>query len=188
MEGLNLSTRETLIASLPNGGVVAEIGVEWGSFSTKIIELNNPELLVLVDCWANQDETIYGNDPANNSQSFKENQYQEVVNKFKPNDSVKIYRQLSEDAAKNFDDNYFDWIHIDANHLQVTKDIEAWWSKVKSGGWITGHDYTMCGDYITVKRDVDLFVQEHNLELFVTLGDNGDIYEKNYPTWCFKKP
>jgi len=185
---LDLSTRETLIATLPKNGVVAEIGVEWGSFSEKILELSEPWQLFLIDCWENQSKDVYGTDPANNSEIHKYSQYKSVQDRFSHKINVNAIKSYSKDAVELFKDDFFDWIYIDANHLQARQDIEAWWPKVKSGGYITGHDYTMVGDYITVKKDVDEFVKEHGLELFVTTGANGDIYEINYPSWGFKKP
>jgi len=185
---LDLSTRETLIAALPKNGIVAEIGVEWGAFSRKIFELSEPKRLYLIDCWESQGEEVYGNDPANNSNEHKEAQYRTVLNTFCKVDEVTVWKGYSDKASVYFNDNYFDWIYIDANHLQARQDIEAWLPKVKSGGYVLGHDYTMVGDYITVKKDVDDYVKEHGLELFVTTGANGDIYEKNYPSWGFKKP
>jgi len=185
---LDLSTRETLIASLPHGGVCAEIGVDYGHFSERILALNEPYLLCLIDCWENQNTEVYGNDPANNTTEFKNGQYSEVVKKFRGDDRVLIRKGYSTEAAVFFPDGTFDWVFIDANHLKVTEDIIAWLPKVKKGGYVLGHDYTMVGDYITVKKDVDDFVKEHGLELFVTTGANGDIYEKNYPSWGFIKP
>jgi len=185
---LVLSTRETLIATLPKHGVVAEIGVEWGHFSSKILLLNEPRKLYLIDCWESQSAGVYGSDPANNSDYHKSVQYIEVCKRFAETKSVIPIQEYSEKATKMFIANSFDWVYIDANHLRARQDIEAWWPIVKSGGYICGHDYTMVGDYITVKADVDAFVREHGLELFVTTGANGDIYEKNYPSWGFKKP
>lgn len=184
---LDLSTRENLIKSLPQNGVVAEIGVDYGFFSEKIYEINKPSKLILIDCWEEQVEEIYGNDPANNTNQFKNGQYVEVVTKFSNYPNVIVLKEYSKSAAMLFQNDYFDWIYIDANHLQVVEDIKAWWDKVKVGGLFLGHDYTMVGDYITVKRDIDLFVKECDIELFVTTGEGGDVYEKNYPTWGFKK-
>jgi hypothetical protein len=185
---LDLSTRETLIASLPKNGIVAEIGVDNGDFSKKILELSEPKELHLIDCWNNQSVEVYGHDPANNSNENKYNQYRYVIDRFWNDRNVYVVKKYSDIAASYYPNNHFDWIFIDANHLQARQDIEAWWDKVKPGGYITGHDYTMVGDYITVKRDVNEFVKEHGLSLFVTTGEGGDIYEVNYPSWGFKKP
>jgi hypothetical protein len=50
---------------------------------------------------------------------------------------------LSWEVAKDFRDDYFDFIFIDADHTYegVRKDIEAWYPKLKKGGIISGHDY-----------------------------------------------
>jgi len=91
------------------------------------------------------------------------------------------------DAARDFND-VLDWVYIDANHLRVVEDIEAWLPNVRSGGWVMGHDYTVAGDFITVKRDVDDYIRKHpELRLFVTHGGD-QLFERNYPSWAFKKP
>lgn len=185
---LNLATRKTLVASLPHGGVVAEIGVAGGQFSETIWELNEPRQLWLIDCWEYQPKEVYGDDPSNAPDEVQLGLYRHVQERFADRPTVHFVRAYSVAAAQRFEDEYFDWLHFDANHRQVRQDLEAWYSKVKQGGWYTGHDYTIAGDFITVKTDVDLFVAEHGLELFVTRGDDGDIYEINYPSWAFRKP
>jgi hypothetical protein len=184
---LDLTTRENLIASLPKDAIVAEIGVDYGYFSERISQLCKPKLFFLIDCWENQNTDVYGNDPANNTNEFKNGQYDIVMAKFGYKYESNVLKAYSIPASKMFKDNFFDWVYIDANHLQAKQDIEAWLPKVKKGGYILGHDYTMVGDYITVKRDVDEYVAEHSIELFVTTGEGGDVYEKNYPTWIFQK-
>ena len=46
-----LTSREELLKLMPKGGVVAELGVDEGTFSEKIIHLSMPEKLYLVDVW-----------------------------------------------------------------------------------------------------------------------------------------
>lgn len=50
----------------------------------------------------------------------------------------------SVEAAKLYKDNSLDFIFIDANHQHddFTADVEAWYPKLKIGGYIGGHDYT----------------------------------------------
>lgn len=188
MAELDLGSRERLVASLPKGGACAEIGVDYGVFSERILDLADPCRLVLVDPWRHLQAEEYGSDPANVSDEAKEAQYQQVAARLGSDPRVRIIRARSEDAALEVEPESLDWIHIDANHLRARQDIDAWWVNVRPGGWITGHDYTMAGDYITVRRDVDAFVAERGLRLFVTTGEAGDIYEKNYPTWAFIRP
>lgn len=55
-----------------------------------------------------------------------------------------LLRQASVEAAKNFSDEFFDFVYIDANHFyeQVKADILAWLPKVKAGGWLLGDDFS----------------------------------------------
>ena len=73
------------------------------------------------------------------------------------------------EAANQYDNNSLDFVFIDASHEyeSVKADIEAWYSKVKSGGFIGGHDY-LKGDS---KYGVYLAVDERfetNFELYGT--------------------
>ena len=56
---------------------------------------------------------------------------------------AELLRMTTAKAAKQFPNNHFDFIFIDADHSRrgVTADIKNWSPKVKPGGWILGHDY-----------------------------------------------
>ena len=55
-----------------------------------------------------------------------------------------VVRAKSTEAATIFHDEYFDFVFIDADHHSeaVKADIEAWMPKIKSGGFLGGHDYS----------------------------------------------
>lgn len=57
-------------------------------------------------------------------------------------DTVEIIPEDSISAANRFKDGSFDFVFIDANHqyLQVLRDIDTWWPKVRAGGILAGHD------------------------------------------------
>lgn len=188
MHNLDLTDRKTLMASLPHGKVVAEIGVAYGGFSAVILELNEPKELWLIDCWEHQTEGGIASDPSNAPQHVQDALYQEVQQKFGGLPGVHVMREYSAAAAICFPNGYFDGLYFDANHLLIRQDLETWWPNVKPGGWIAGHDYTVAGDHITVKTDVDAFVAEQALELLVAGLESDDVYERNYPSWVFKKP
>jgi hypothetical protein len=176
----DLRDRETIFASLPRGGIGAEIGVDWGEFSKVIFQRAEPRLLYLIDCWEEQPVEIYGHDPANSAHDVK---YKQCLRWFATNEQIRMIKAYSLDAAPCFPDQYFDWLYIDANHLQCYADIRAWWPKVKSGGWMMGHDYVTggVGDYITVAKDVDRFVAETGLPVLLT---DDEIYKN----WIVQKP
>ncbi|MBW3466596.1 class I SAM-dependent methyltransferase [Arthrospiribacter ruber] len=127
-----LANREELLRILPMGGVVAELGVDFGGFSEKILQINRPSKLHLIDVWQ--------------STRYPEKLFHEVRQKFsKELDSghVIINRGFSTTVGKQFEDGYFDWIYIDTSHsYQVTKEeLELYRSKIKKGGIIAGHDF-----------------------------------------------
>ncbi len=66
--------------------------------------------------------------------------YSNVLIKFAKYDNVEIIRRNSIDRMKQFPDEYFDWIYIDASHLyqDVLDDLETARIKVRKGGIIAG--------------------------------------------------
>lgn len=74
-------------------------------------------------------------------------------------------RKPSLEAAQDFEDEFFDFIFIDAAHdyENVSKDIRAWYPKLKKGGFFAGHDYN--NSWTEVNRAVDDWIRENNLSL-----------------------
>merc|ERR1711879_559644 len=58
-------------------------------------------------------------------------------------DRRKLIKGLSVQAAKMFEDESLDWVYVDAlhDHKSVIKDLEAWYPKVRWGGFLSGDDY-----------------------------------------------
>jgi len=77
---------------------------------------------------------------------------------------VTAHKMPSVAAAATFSDASLDFVYIDADHAYeaVSEDIRAWWSKVKPGGVMAGHDY----DHRTdpgVPQAVDEFAHANGL-------------------------
>lgn len=83
-----------------------------------------------------------------------------------------IMKMETADAAKQIEDGSLDLVFIDADHSEggVARDIASWAQKVRSGGFITGHDI----DWPTVKKVVQQHYPNHQ-----TGPDN---------VWWVKKP
>ena len=140
------SRREKLLDCMPKGGRVAEIGVYTGNFSERIFAQTCPMELHLIDPWEFQEDDDYKLDDANVPQEQADRHYEIVCNKFAPQieaEVVKVHRDYSENVADAFPDEFFDWIYIDANHTYEAclSDLRLYAPKVKSNGFVCGHDY-----------------------------------------------
>lgn len=129
-----LVNRETLLKQLPSGGIVAELGVDKGAFSEKILSLCTPSKFHLVDTWG--------------TKRYHEGLMQDVRQRFQDpikRDVIEINRGYSTEVGKNFPDHYFDWIYIDTNHSYKTtkEELEIYAPKIKEGGLIAGHDFVV---------------------------------------------
>ncbi|MBY0356354.1 MAG: class I SAM-dependent methyltransferase [Candidatus Obscuribacterales bacterium] len=161
--------RDFLLSYFPPNSVGAEIGVWRGDFSSRILEVVRPAKLHLIDPWLYETDGIYkqalyGGDERN--QDMLDDIYNQVQKRFNAQiktEQVLIHRSSSETAASIFDDNYFDWIYIDGNHLYecVKKDLHRYLPKVKQGGYITGDDYANKNAWWQngVEKAVDEFIE-----------------------------
>jgi hypothetical protein len=70
--------------------------------------------------------------------------FYEVVKErfFKYDGRVDLIKKDSVEAAKDFPDEFFDYVYIDGGHdyEMVRDDIKAWFPKVKKSGMLAGHD------------------------------------------------
>jgi hypothetical protein len=127
-----LTNRERLLEQLPKGGVVAEIGVNQGDYSSKILDLTSPRKLHLIDEWGTES---YHDGLAS---AVKKKFANEIVS-----GQVEINRGYSTEVLPRFADSSFDWVYIDSAHTyEVTRDeLAILNTKVKDNGFICGHDY-----------------------------------------------
>jgi GT2 family glycosyltransferase/glycosyltransferase involved in cell wall biosynthesis len=151
-------TRQQLLQKIGLAGKsCVEVGVFRGEFAQQILA-ENPSELILVDPWAHQDETIY-HDECNLTNDEFEKCYQKIRDTLGKDPRVTIDRDFSTNSAVTKPNNSYDFIYIDAIHTetQCLADIEAWWPKVKKGGWLCGHDFQAPA----VAAAVHKFLQQH---------------------------
>lgn len=101
----------------------------------------------------------------------RENLYQHVLQKFaKYGDRFKLYRTISDAIFEEFDDEMFDFIFVDGLHTyeQVLADCKNYYTKVKNGGYMTGHDYSVIKE---VGKAVDEFAASINKDVIHTIND-----------------
>lgn len=169
---------DAVIHHLPYKAFMAELGVFTGQMSEYILSNRKDVMMVLVDKWPIKNETsesykASGDFHAELSSEKQNEYYKSTITKLKKyNHRAKIMREWTHDAAKTFDKPVFDLVFIDADHSYegCKQDIEDWWPLVKTGGWLSGHDYANDEYNFGVTQAVDEFVLEHGLTL--ELGDN----------------
>ena len=164
--------RLEILKELKKGSICAELGVAYGEFSDQVLEIVKPKLLVLVDSYPNK-----GNFVDEGNLKYIEKKYQKLVKEKK----IQIINEDSIEAASMFKENFFDWIYIDTTHSyhQTLGELRAWKNKIKSDGYILGHDYIM-GNWIDdikygVQEAVHQFCVEENWEivyLTARIGEN----------------
>ena len=180
--------RQFLLDILPKESVGAEIGVHLGEFSKQILDAISPRELHLIDPWEHQTSSIYKTawygGGAIGGQTELDERYASVIETFSQNiydQQVKVHRGYSTDILQKFQDQYFDWVYIDGNHLYeyVKKDIELSLQKVKSGGYITGDDYGEGGWWQGgVKKAVYEFANNQAVQL-AEIRNSQFIFRKN---------
>jgi len=139
---------------LPKGSVGAEVGVWKGDFAAGALRVVGPTRLHLIDPWAFEagepyDGAWYGGGIAR-SQADMDAVYEEVRGRFAheiERGVVVVHRGPSADVGPTFDDDYFDWVYIDGNHLYefVRRDLEIFGAKVRRHGYLAGDDYGVPG-------------------------------------------
>ena len=127
-----LLNRESLLKFLPKNCIIAELGVDKGDFSAKIISFTEPKKLYLIDSWDSDRYNL-------KKMKYINKRFQKAINVGR----VFVIRGTSEKELERFKNGYFDWVYIDTTHsyLQTLKELELCRIKIKDGGIIAGHDY-----------------------------------------------
>ena len=178
--------RKNILNLINNNSICAEIGVNEGEFSEKILK-QLPKELHLVDSWLRGGmHKISNNKTSVLSQENMDQIHKSVKKKFTNKKNVYVHKLSSLEASKLFNKNYFDFVYIDASHSyeDVKLDLETWFPKIKKDGLLTGDDYyepskfSFTYGYGVIKA-VDEFVKKNALdENFYTKGTQY-IIQKN---------
>ena len=179
-----IKDRVELLRRLPSGGVAAEIGVFRGEYSRRILNVNKPNVLHLVDSWIDYlgpDHPDKWVRQQNQKQQAIEAQYKKVLCEFGDNPRTQIHRMSSAEWM-NTTDVKLDWIYIDADHSfdSVYSDLVLSSRLIKPDGRIAGHDYSLQSVY-QVAGAVDKFCREHRWQIeYITS-------ERKTPSYCLHR-
>ena len=180
MEINNIETREKLAEYFAELGFKkgVEIGVEQGKF-TEVLCKTGLEVYA-IDAWKSH-------------RGYRDHVNQEKLDGFleKTKERLSSYdchviKGFSMDIVKQFEDESLDFCYIDANHSfrYIAEDIYEWSKKVRKGGIVSGHDYSVVTDKhglnaCHVKYVVDAWVEAKEIELFTT--------KERTPSWFYIK-
>lgn len=169
--GLVLERPAVLRAVTPRLG--AEIGTHRGKNAASMLARMPNLILFMVD--------PYGGDPENSP--F----YAECVAETAfAAERRRIVHKHSPGAAEIFPNDYFDFVFVDGDHSfqSALDDFYAWWPKVKSGGWLFGHDYQH-----PQEKELGWGVTEAADEFCVAVtGLRPIVYEPRAMTFGLRKP
>jgi hypothetical protein len=118
---------------------ICEIGIRRGGNFHNMLKAN-PEFAVAIDIW--KEDGVLSRNDACFSQEALDELYESFCESVKDR-NVKVIRDYSFEAVKQFDDNYFDFVYIDGDHSYegTKRDIIDWYPKVRKGGILSGHDF-----------------------------------------------
>lgn len=161
-------------------GSAVEIGCAFGGYARQVLADWKGQKYFMVDLWARQPQEVY----REKTEGINYDGWYRDCEKLAAQDHrVTLVRMASVDGAKQFADESFDYVFIDANHSYeaVSQDLVAWYPKVKHGGVFAGHDYgndTNWPNHCEVKKAVDEFMVANKLTFVVS----------RCPSWWTIKP
>ena len=197
-----LRTRKKLGKLMEKRGLKdgAEVGVQKGEHAMRILrEWPSCQSFKLIDLWGHQ---VNYEDHANVPDAAQEEYFQQAKQNVEPwSNKTEFFRMLSTEAAKKIPDLSLDFVYLDARHdyCGVMEDLEAYYPKVRPGGFLAGHDFlnnaelkeqtpnqdwSLCMDGTVnegaVKGAVEEFAAKHGLVVTVMFD--------RWPSWMLQKP
>jgi hypothetical protein len=160
--------RSDILRRLPKNGVVAEVGVGFGGYSRKIIDVMRPSKFVAIDTFDLDRTSWIGSNPY--KKRFGGLGHEAYYRRLFANEItaslVAVEKGFSNQVLEKFPDSHFDMIYIDAAHdyASVKADLEVSNRKIKRDGYIVLNDFTIMDPLLLQHYDIVRAVQEFCLE------------------------
>lgn len=180
-----LKNREEALNYIPKGGVIVEVGVAYGEFSSKMLAIIHPTKFIAIDAFGKLPITTNNGLRGLDEEQISEH-YKFYKDKFKSQINMGLLetkRGYSWDKIAELEDGTVDYFYIDADHSyeSVKKDINALKNKLKSDGIIQFNDYTCLDIYSLepygVYRAVNDFLIEENFEILYLCFEKFGFYD-----------
>jgi hypothetical protein len=155
----------------------AEIGVWKGAFTAAFCEAHPSIHMLAVDPWLSYPAWLDTKNsmPPDQAVRIMEEAYGLARARLAPFNCT-IVRAFSAEAARDVPDGSLDFVYIDGNHVEeaVYEDLALWAPKVRSGGFVAGHDYRAFKNKPTIHviEAVQRYTAQHAIDpWFITAGD-----------------
>lgn len=161
-----MANREEALKLLPKDMIAAEVGVAYGYFSEKILDVCCPKKFFAIDIFSDNVKGIWGNDGFEKANMTHLEWYRTKFSEEISKGIVETRKGFSWECLAQFPDNYFDYLYLDAAHDydSCRKDVEEVRRVVKPQGIIQFNDYIfydyMGGSYYGVMPVVNKLVNE----------------------------
>ncbi len=165
-----ISNRAKLGALVPKGGLFVELGVAAGKFAAELLTCWNDLEYHGIDRWSDHHDAEEEKRARAKLQAWR--------------DRARLQKCTFENAARHMPDDSCDVVYIDGyahTGQDEGKTLEQWWSKVKRGGAMAGHDYDLQKWPKTYKA-VNYFAGARGLKVQVLDEPGG------YATWFIQRP
>ncbi len=154
-----MASREALIASLPKGGRVLEIGTDRGDFARKILALAEPESLSVIDI-----------------------DYSRFDDRLRADPRITCLKGAAQSVLAGFEPHHFNWIYVDASHTyaDVKADARAAARVVRPGGYLVFNDFAHIDPFLGrygVHRAVSEFILESGWQIHAMSYDPHGLYD-----------
>lgn len=173
---MKINTREQLPTVLKEGSIGCEIGVFEGQYSQVLVDSGKFAKLYLVDIFSGMASS--GDKSGNNVKTYSDASFLFDHNsqKFKDYPFVEVVKEDGIAFLSRME-NQLDFVYIDTLHTytHTLKELEASYLAVKSGGYITGHDYHPT-QYSGLVKAVTEFCAKYNLAVETTDQDFLESY------------
>lgn len=146
---------------LGNDLVGVEIGVWRGESALSILQNLSIKTLYLIDPYVEYDEYNVNEISGHPNMVENENVAKDILSEYK--NKIIWVKKKANDAIIDISNNV-DFVYIDGNHAggYVKMDIENYYTKVRNGGILAGHDFQK----IEVRHNVLEFNKNKNHDLY----------------------
>lgn len=142
--GMDIADLEWILQishDLPAGSVIVEVGTMYGRSAAAWCQgAGDDKTVICVDTWEGTPQYTVEGGPHEMYLTedvfaiFHENMHE-------LNYHPAVHKMDSVFASKLFADCSLDVVFIDGDHFKIEEDLNAWYSKVKVGGLLCGHDW-----------------------------------------------